>query len=55
MLSSCQLEIHVYQPAAIDAVEEFSAGDPESGEGDDVMAATVAELPNKSMDGVWDR
>lgn len=44
-------EVHVYQPTE-DVVEEFSNG--QRGEDDDVTAATVFELPNRSLEGLWD-
>ncbi|KDN45078.1 AAA-domain-containing protein [Tilletiaria anomala UBC 951] len=46
-------EIHVYQTGIFDAVEEFAAGDGDEDEGEPVMAATVAELPSKDLDGLW--
>ncbi|KAJ1021607.1 hypothetical protein NDA16_003744 [Ustilago loliicola] len=52
--SDVKLEIHVYQPSSTDIVDEFSAADPNADEGDETTAASVAELPNRSLDGVWD-
>jgi hypothetical protein len=49
------LRVHVYQGAPIDSVEELAAGDPDSEEGSDVMAATVTELPSSGLEGVWER
>jgi pachytene checkpoint protein 2 len=46
------LQIHVYQPLESDSFEEFSAGS--RSDEDDVMAATVSELPNRSWNGLWD-
>ena len=46
------LQIHVYQPLESDTFEEFSAGS--RNDEDDVMAATVSELPNRSWNGLWD-
>lgn len=54
-ISSCSLRVHVYQGAPIDSVEELAAGDPDSEEGGDVMAATVTELPSSGLEGVWER
>lgn len=53
-IAQARLEIHVYQPSSSDIVDEFSAADPGSDEGDETTAASVAELPNRSLDGVWD-
>ncbi|PWN53112.1 P-loop containing nucleoside triphosphate hydrolase protein [Violaceomyces palustris] len=53
-IESCNIEIHAYQPTASDEVEEYSAADPDGEDADDVMAATVAELPSRALDGVWD-
>ena len=47
--------MHIYQPAALDSMEEFAAGDGDGEDGEPVMAATVAELPNKDLDGLWNR
>ena len=54
-IDECQLHVHTYQPAAVDVVEDFSAGDPGAEDEEDVMAATVVELPSRSLEGVWDR
>jgi hypothetical protein len=44
-------DVHVYQPTESDVHEEFSNG----GAGDDdVTAASVHELPNRSFEGLWD-
>lgn len=53
-IAEAKLEIHVYQPSSTDIVDEFSAADPSAEEGDETTAASVAELPNRSLDGVWD-
>ncbi len=53
-ITDAKLEIHVYQPSSTDIVDEFSAADPNADEGDETTAASVAELPNRSLDGVWD-
>lgn len=48
--------MHVYQAAARDDIDELSAADPDAGDasGSDVMAATVMELPNMELEGVWE-
>ncbi|OBZ77112.1 Pachytene checkpoint protein 2, partial [Grifola frondosa] len=47
------LQIHVYQPSDTDAFEEFASGSSR-GEGEDVMAASVCELPSLSWEGLWE-
>ncbi len=54
-VQAAELQVHTYQPAAFDSLEEFAAGDPDVEEGEPVMAATVADLPNKELDGIWRR
>ncbi|KAL9932918.1 hypothetical protein V8E36_008173 [Tilletia maclaganii] len=53
--SQAQLQIHIYQPALEDTVHEFASGEDGADGMDEeqVMAATVAELPNRALDGVW--
>ncbi|ETW84330.1 AAA+-type ATPase [Heterobasidion irregulare TC 32-1] len=46
------LQIHVYQPTEADASEEFSSSG--GGEGEEVMAASVCELPSRMWDGLWE-
>ncbi|PWY99379.1 P-loop containing nucleoside triphosphate hydrolase protein [Testicularia cyperi] len=53
-LDESSLQIHVYQPPAVDILDEFSASDPNVEDGDETTAASVIELPNRSLDGVWD-
>ncbi|KAH9894292.1 P-loop containing nucleoside triphosphate hydrolase protein [Cubamyces lactineus] len=47
------LQIHVYQPTDSDAFEELTSG---SGRGEDeqIMAASVCELPSMSWEGLWE-
>ncbi|KAG8865286.1 hypothetical protein FRB96_000176 [Tulasnella sp. 330] len=51
-LDQAELEIHVYQPNDTDVFEEFSTTG--KGDGDDMMAASVCDLPCRSWDGLWD-
>ncbi|SNX86604.1 related to PCH2 - putative ATPase [Melanopsichium pennsylvanicum] len=53
--SLAKVEVHVYQPPLSDIVDEFSAADPSSDDtADETTAASVSELPNRTLDGVWD-
>ena len=51
--SEVKFQIHVYQPVEGGSFDEFSnsAGGED---GDDTMAASVCELPNRSWEGLWD-
>ncbi|KAG8984825.1 hypothetical protein FRB90_005103, partial [Tulasnella sp. 427] len=49
--SQAELEIHVYQPSDGDAFEEFATSKTD---GEDVVAASVCELPCRDWDGLWD-
>ncbi|KII95771.1 hypothetical protein PLICRDRAFT_170374 [Plicaturopsis crispa FD-325 SS-3] len=51
-LDEIAFKIHVYQPSDGDAFEEMSGGGDDGAE--EVMAATVCELPNRGWDGLWD-
>ncbi|KAG9014973.1 hypothetical protein FRB94_007045 [Tulasnella sp. JGI-2019a] len=51
-LDQAELDVHVYQPNDTDAFEEFSTTG--KGDGDDMMAASVCDLPCRSWDGLWD-
>ncbi|CBQ69985.1 related to PCH2-putative ATPase [Sporisorium reilianum SRZ2] len=53
-IAEAKLQVHVYQPSSSDIIDEFSAADPNADEGDETTAASVSELPNRSLDGVWD-
>jgi hypothetical protein len=49
------LQLHLYQLSDSDSFEEFSHdADGAAADGDEVMAATVCELPNRSWEGLWD-
>lgn len=52
-LEDAVLDVHVYQTNEMDVFEEFTNGT--RGEGDEVMAASVCELPSQALEGVWDR
>jgi pachytene checkpoint protein 2 len=52
-LEQTSLQIHIYQPSDTDAFDEFSNG-TKDGEGEEVMAASVCELPNLGLEGLWD-
>ncbi|KAG9051015.1 hypothetical protein FS837_000123 [Tulasnella sp. UAMH 9824] len=49
--SQAELEIHVYQPTDGDAFEEFATSKTD---GEEVVAASVCELPCRNWDGLWD-
>jgi len=51
-VARASLQIHVYQPTDGDSVEGFSAGP--SGDGEEIMAASVCELPSRQWEGLWD-
>ena len=48
------LQIHVYQPSESESFEEFSNSAGSRNDEDDAMAATVSELPNRNLGGLWD-
>jgi len=47
------LQIHVYQPSDADAFEELASGGGR-GDGEEVMAASVCELPSLAWEGLWE-
>jgi len=56
-LSDVELHIHVYQPALSSSIQEFAASggqdeDPTDNE-NQVQAASITELPNVLLDGLW--
>ncbi|KAG5654453.1 hypothetical protein H0H81_001952 [Sphagnurus paluster] len=53
-LEEMSIQIHVYQPSDSDSFEEFSNSAGVREDGDDTMAASVCELPNRSWEGLWD-
>jgi len=48
------LQIHVYQPSDTDSFEEFTNSSNERNDDDDTTAASVSDLPNRSLEGLWD-
>ncbi len=51
-VAQASLQIHVYQPADGDTVDGFSTGPTSDGE--EIMAASVCELPSRQWEGLWD-
>ena len=51
-VAQASLQIHVYQPTDGDTVEGFSTGS--SGDGEEITAASVCELPSRQWEGLWD-
>ncbi len=47
------LQIHVYQPIEADAFEELTNGGNRN-DGEEVMAASVCELPSTGWEGLWE-
>jgi hypothetical protein len=49
------LELHFYQPPSSSKVTDFSTNPQNDDDGDaDVPAASVLELPSRSLEGIWD-
>jgi hypothetical protein len=53
-LKEVSLEIHAYQPNETDAVEEYANGTPGKDGEENVLAASVCELPCRVWEGLWD-
>ncbi|KAG2158868.1 P-loop containing nucleoside triphosphate hydrolase protein [Suillus bovinus] len=53
-LKEVSLEIHAYQPHEADAVEEYANGTPGRDGEENMLAASVCELPCKAWEGLWD-
>ncbi|KAJ8515981.1 hypothetical protein ONZ45_g6657 [Pleurotus djamor] len=51
-IDNAVLQIHVYQTSDNDPYEEFSNSTDK--DEDETMAASVCELPNNNLDGLWD-
>lgn len=52
-LDQVELQIHIYQPSDSDAFEELATGSGR-GDGEEVMAASVCELPSLGWEGLWE-
>lgn len=52
-LEQISLQIHVYQPSDADAFEELANGGGSS-DSEEVMAASVCELPSLAWEGLWE-
>lgn len=52
-IEDAALQIHVYQPNDIDAVDELASGGGR-GDGEEVTAASVCELPSLGWEGLWE-
>jgi hypothetical protein len=51
-VAQASLQIHVYQLTDGDSAEGFSTGP--SGDGEEITAASVCELPSRQWEGLWD-
>ncbi|KAI0269239.1 thyroid receptor-interacting protein 13 [Gloeopeniophorella convolvens] len=51
-VSQASLQIHVYQSTDGETAEGFSSGP--SSDGEEIMAASVCELPSRQWEGLWD-
>ena len=52
-IEQAALQIHVYQPSDSDAFDELATGGSR-GDGEEVMAASVCELPSMNWEGLWE-
>ncbi|KAH8106228.1 P-loop containing nucleoside triphosphate hydrolase protein [Cristinia sonorae] len=52
-IDDAALQIHVYQPNDSDAFEELASGSGR-GDGEEVTAASVCELPSLGWEGLWE-
>ncbi|WFD25894.1 hypothetical protein MNAN1_000862 [Malassezia nana] len=55
VVSALQAEwqLYTFQPFAMDNIDEFGVGDPHDQHQDNAVAATLSELPNQSLSGIW--
>ncbi|KAF8665560.1 hypothetical protein AX16_000019 [Volvariella volvacea WC 439] len=51
-VNDAMLQIHVYQPSQSELFEDFFTDARD--EGEETMAASTCELPNKGLEGLWD-
>lgn len=51
-LEKISLQVHVYQPSDADAFEELASGG--GGDSEEIMAASVCELPSLAWEGLWE-
>lgn len=52
LTSQAELFIHVYQPSEEGATEEVASSSGDAS-GEDVMAASICELPSRNLEGLW--
>lgn len=52
-MSQAELIIHVYQPSEDEATEEMTSGLGGDSPGEDVMAASICDLPSRAFEGLW--
>ncbi|KAF8511192.1 P-loop containing nucleoside triphosphate hydrolase protein [Gautieria morchelliformis] len=53
-MSQAELLIHVYQPSEDEAAEEMTSGFGSDAPGEEVMAASVCDLPSRALEGLWE-
>lgn len=46
-------QLYTFQPFAVDNVDEFGVNDPNEAHQESAVAATLSELPNQSLSGLW--
>ncbi|KIJ26990.1 hypothetical protein M422DRAFT_105855, partial [Sphaerobolus stellatus SS14] len=51
--SQAELIVHVYQPSDEEAAEEMTSAGADTG-GEEIMAASVCELPSRNIEGLWE-
>ena len=49
-ISQANLQIHVFQPYSDDSYDEYTG----SGDDEEVVSATVCELPSRGLEGLWE-
>ena len=52
-MSQAELMIHVYQPSEDEATEEMTSAIGSDTPGEEVMAASVCDLPARALEGLW--